>query len=55
MMGGLVYSYEKMIEYLIKEAEMTQEEAIEWIDYNVLRAIPYMGDTKPIIVYELIQ
>lgn len=53
--GGLVYSYEKMIEYLIKEAEMTQEEAIEWIDYNVLRAIPYMGDTKPIIVYELIQ
>lgn len=52
---NLVYSYEKMIEYLIKEAEMTQEEAIEWIDYNVLRAIPYMGDEKPIIVYELIQ
>ena len=51
--GQLVYSYEKMIEFLVKEDNMTEEEAIEFIDYNTLRTIPYMGPLHPIIVYDL--
>lgn len=51
--GQLVYSYEKMIEFLVKEDNMTEEEAIEFIDYNTLRTIPYMGSLHPIIVYDL--
>ena len=46
-------SYEKMIEFLVKEDNMTEEEAIEFIDYNTLRTIPYMGSLHPIIVYDL--
>lgn len=32
---------------------MTDEEAIEWIDYNTIRAIPYMGEKAPIVMYSL--
>ena len=31
----------------------TADEAIEWIDYNVIRALPYMGEEAPIIMHAL--
>lgn len=48
-----VYSYQKMVEWLIVNEEFAYEEACEWIDYNVLRALPYMGDDAPIVMYDL--
>lgn len=48
-----VYDYHKMIEWLIKEEDFTAEEAMEWIDFNTIRALPYMGDGAPIIMYEI--
>lgn len=47
--GRAVYDYETMIKCLIEEG-MTREEAIEFIDYNTFRVIPYMGDKYPIIL-----
>ena len=46
-----VYDYEKMVEWLISTEEFTEEEAVEWIDYNTLRAIGYFGEDAPIIMY----
>jgi len=51
--GNLVYSYEKMIEWLADNNNMDYLTAQEWIDYNVIRTVPYMGDKQPIIVYDL--
>ena len=51
--GRAVYDYEKMIEWLMKEESWTDDEAVEWIEYNTLRALPYMGDGAPIIMYPL--
>lgn len=48
-----IYDYNKMIEYLMKEEMFTEEEAIEWVDYNTIRALPYMGDKAPIIMYSI--
>lgn len=48
-----IYDFDKMIEWLIEEEEMTDEEAIEWIEYNTIRAIPYMEEDAPIIMYPL--
>ena len=48
-----VYDYNKMVEWLVKEESWTQEEAIEWIDYNTIRALPYAGDKAPIIMYPI--
>ena len=45
-----VYDYDKMIEYLIREDGMSGDEAIEWIEYNTIRSLPYAGDAAPIIV-----
>ena len=51
--GRAVYDYEKMIQWLIEKDKMTAEEAIEWIDYNTIRALPYFGENAPIIMYPL--
>lgn len=48
-----VYDYAKMVEWLIQKEKFTEEEAIEWIDYNTIRALPYMGPEHPIIFYPL--
>ena len=48
-----VYDYNKMIEWLVDKEKFTEEEAIEWIDYNTLRALPYYQDA-PIIMFPLI-
>lgn len=48
-----VYNYDKMVKWLVKEEEFTEEEAIEWIDYNTIRALPYMGEKAPIIMYPI--
>ena len=48
--GCLVYSYSKMIESLMLSDKMSYEEAIEFIDYNTVRSVPYMGEHAPIIV-----
>lgn len=41
-----------MIEFLVKTDGMTYEDAIEFIDYNTIRAIPYMPN-GPIILMPL--
>lgn len=47
--GRVVYSYEKMVQELMSDEGLSEMEAIEWIDYNTIRAIPYGGEFAPII------
>lgn len=48
-----IYDYEKMIQWLMDTEQWSYEDAVEWIDYNTIRALPYMGDGAPIIMYPL--
>lgn len=48
-----VYDYEKMIEHLMEKENWSDNEAVEFIDYNTIRALPYIGQQAPIIVYPL--
>lgn len=48
-----VYDYDKMVECLITEDNMTYEEAAEFIDYNTVRSLPYVGDKGPVIIHKL--
>lgn len=43
--GLLVYDYDRMIECFIANSEMTFEEAVEWIDYNVMGVMGGKGFT----------
>ena len=49
----LVYDFDKMVKYLMDNYGWSDIESIEWIEYNVIRSIPYMGEKKTIIVYSL--
>ena len=44
-----------MVGWLVETQDFTQEDAIEWIEYNTIRALPYMGSDAPIIMYRLIE
>lgn len=46
---SLVYSYEKCVDVLIEKQGMSYEDAIEWMEYNVVDA--YVGPTTPIFVH----
>lgn len=48
--GRVIYSYEKMVQEFMEDEGVDEMEAIEWIDYNTVRALPYMGEGAPIIV-----
>ena len=48
-----VYDYEKMIDWLVEKEGFSEEEAAEWIDYNTIRALPYMGEEAPVILYPI--
>lgn len=49
-----IYDYNLMVEWLVTNEGFTEEEAMEWIDFNTLRSLPYMGSGAPIIMYTLI-
>lgn len=48
-----IYDFDKMVKYLVDRDEMTDIEAIEFIEYNTIRALPYVGEKAPIIMYSL--
>ena len=46
-----VYDFDLMVEWLIDEKGFKDAlEAVEWIEYNTIRALPYMGECAPVIV-----
>lgn len=48
-----VYDLDKMVESLVTEDNVSEEEAIDFIEYNTLRAIPYEGIHAPIVMFTL--
>lgn len=51
--GRVVYDYDKMIEELMQDEEWSYEDAVEWIEYNTVRSLPYGGPGAPIIMYSI--
>ena len=51
--GRLIYNKRKMINWLCKHEELSIEDASLFLEYNTIRALPYMGLKRPIILEEL--
>lgn len=59
----VVYGYDRIIKalaesYMKDDGNLSQEEAttmaVDWVDYNTLRGLPYIAEEhRPIIVFEL--
>lgn len=50
--GHVVYDFEKMVESLMKEDGIEYGDAVEFIEYNTIRALPYIPN-PPIIMYPI--
>lgn len=50
-----VYDYDLMMEWLMKTEGFTEEEAVDWIDYNTIRVLPYMGNDGPIVMTRFVE
>lgn len=51
--GRAIYDYDLMVKWIVDNTEMDETEAVEWIDFNTIRALPYAGKNAPIIMYRL--
>ena len=50
--GRVIYDYELMVKEYMTEHQATEEEACEYLDYNVIRTLPYIEEqVRPIILY----
>ena len=47
-----IYDWNKMVDWLVENENMTEIDAVEFIDYNTIRALPYTNNS-PIIMYPL--
>lgn len=52
--GRVIYSYELMVQELMSEDDCDEQDAIDWIEYNTIRALPYFGNKAPLIVHEIL-
>ena len=52
--GRVIYSFNKMIEEFMSDENVSEMEAVEWIEYNTMRALPYIGVNAPIICEEIL-
>ena len=50
-----IYDYDLMVQWLVNEEGLSEEEAVEWIDYNTIRALPYMGEDGPIVLHRFLE
>ena len=51
--GRAIYNFDLMIDWLMEKEGWSDIEAIEWLEFNTIRALPYMGKDAPIIMYSL--
>lgn len=51
--GRAVYDFDKMVVGLVDIDGMSEIDATEWVEYNTIRARPYMGADAPIIIHKI--
>ena len=49
--GRVIYGYESMVKELMHDEGWDELTAIEWIEYNTIRALPYCGGKAHLVVY----
>ena len=49
--GRAIYDFDKMAEELMNDEGWSEDEAVEWLEVNTLRSLPYAGEKAPLVVY----
>lgn len=50
----IIYDYELMVESLMNEAHLSYEDAVDFIEYNTIRSLPYLGENAPIVMRSIV-
>lgn len=48
--GRAIYDYDLMVEEFMEDENCSFEEAVDWVEYNTLRSLPYAGKGAPLVV-----
>ena len=49
--GRAIYDFDMMVDELAADEGWTEEEAVDWVDYNTIRALQYVtSEKKPIVM-----
>lgn len=51
----VIYDYDKMIEHLINKEHMSIEDAADFISYDSIRSLSYVGGNAPIVMFGIEQ
>ena len=51
--GRLVYSYDRLVTALSEANRWSREDAVDWIEFNTLRSLPYIGPRAPVVMNDL--
>lgn len=49
--GRAIYDIEAMAEELAADDGISLEDAMDFIDYNAVRSLPYAGENAPVVVH----
>lgn len=49
----VIYDYDKMIEYLMDTEGMDVNSAADFISYDTIRSLSYVGNEAPIVMFRL--
>lgn len=49
--GRAIYDIDKMANELSEDDGISLEEAMDFIDYNAIRSLPYAGSKAPVVVH----
>ena len=51
--GRVVYDFDLMVAELMKDENWTEDEAVEWIEYNTIWALSDAEESTPIVMYRI--
>ena len=51
--GRVVYSRRRIIDSLKHHNGWSEEDAVDWVEVNTIRSLPYMGEHAPIVVNDI--
>ncbi len=49
--GRVAYDFDKMVEHMMETEDIEYEEAVEFIEFNTLRTIPYIHGKAPVVLF----
>lgn len=52
--GSIIYDYDLMVQHLMKQDNISEQDAIDFVEFNTLRSIPYVtGGVPPTVLTKL--